>query len=446
MAEAAARSVQAPFGFATCGWRLGTRDDAFWMDKRASKSWAASSINTSLGRDPVEKAYGAMPGRPKWVIGWAEDDDTAGAHCCTCWDLQLWAERMFVNSADASRYGCEGMMAIHWRTAAISPNITALARAGWNFDPASGVNASSSAVGLSMPGMDAYWSDWGRGLFGGDAGAEFGRALQKLDGGHLGINALIRGGTGTTDAQISGFFSPLREMEALRPRIHGASNLERLDYWLNLVRASQLRVRTWVLADRLAGKMKEANAMKEADRKLSFVRSEVLPLRLEIARSYESMIATFVNCAKSPGEMGTISSIESGCRGRIVSAQDQAIAQVLGEALPAEAAVSTDYRGAPRIFMPAGRTQMSPGEQQELRAFVLSSAKCTEMNLYWRSLGKGRFKKLVATHRARQAYRAALPVLSQGTMEYYLEAALENGQKVRWPATAPSINQTVVVW
>jgi hypothetical protein len=445
-AEAAARSVQAPFGFATCGWRLGTRDDAFWMDKRAPRSWAASSINTSLGRDPVEKAYGAMPGRPKWVIGWAEDDDTAGAHCCTCWDLQLWAERMFVNSADASRYGCEGMMAIHWRTAAISPNITALARAGWNFDPASGVNASSSAVGLSMPGMDAYWSDWGRGLFGGDAGAEVGRALQKLDGGHLGINALIRGGTGTTDAQISGFFAPLREMEALRPRIQGAGNLERLDYWLNMVRASQLRVRTWVLADRLAGKMKEANAMKEADRKLSFVRNEVLPLRLEIARSYESMIATFVNCAKSPGEMGTISSIESGCRGRIVSAQDQAIAQMLGEALPAEAAVSTDYRDAPRIFVPAGRTQMSPGEQQEIRAFVLSAAKCAEMNLYWRSLGEGRFKKLVATHRARQAYRAALPVLSQGTMEYYLEAALENGQKVRWPATAPSINQTVIVW
>ena len=49
----------------------------------------------------MEQAYGAMPGRPKWVIGWAEDDDTAGAHCCTCWDLQLWAERMFANSAEA---------------------------------------------------------------------------------------------------------------------------------------------------------------------------------------------------------------------------------------------------------------------------------------------------------------------------------------------------------
>jgi hypothetical protein len=192
--------------------------------------------------------------------------------------------------------------------------------------------------------------------------------------------------------------------------------------------------------------MKEVNAVQEPDQKLSLVRKEVLPLRLDLARSYESLIATFVNCAKSPGEIGTISSIESGSRQRMVSAHDVAIAQMLGEPLPAEAAVSTVYRGTPRICVPARRTQMNAGEPQEIRAFVLSGAKCTGVNLYWRSLSEGRFKKLVATHRARQAYRAALPAPSQGTVEYYLEAALENGQKVRWPATAPAINQTVVVW
>lgn len=446
LVEAAANAVKAPFGLATCGWRLGTRDDALWMDKRAPKSWAASSINTSLGRDPVEQAYGAMPNRSKWVIGWAEDDETAGAHCCTCWDLQLWAERMFVNSSDAARHGCEGMMAIHWRTAAISPNITALAQAGWNFDTAGASSTNASAVGGRMPGMDAYWADWGRGLFGGDAGAEAGRTIQEFDGGHLGINALVQGGAGTTDAQISEFFGPLRQMEGLRPRIKGAGNLERFDYWLNLVRASQLRVQTWVLADRLAAKMKEVSTVPEADRKLSLVRNEALPLRLDIARSYENLIAALVNCAKSPGEVGTISSIESGSRERMVSSHDVAIAQVLGAPLPAEAAVSTVYRGAPRVFVSARRTQMNAGEQQEIRAFVLSDPKCTGVNLYWRSPGEGRFKKVVATHRTRQAYRVALPAPSRGTVEYYLEAALEDGQKLLWPAAAPAINQTVVVW
>jgi hypothetical protein len=437
LVEAAGESVQAPFGFATCGWRLGARDDALWIAKRVPKSWAASSINTSLGRDPVESAYGAMPDRPKWVIGWAEDDDAAGAHCCTSWDMQFWVERMFANSADALHYGGEGMMAIHWRTAAIAPNITALAQAGWDFDGASGGK---------KPDLDKFWADWGRGRFGGDAGAEAGRILKKLDGCHMEINALIRGGVGTTDAGISEFFAPLRELEGLRPRIKGVGNVERFDYWLNLVRASQLRVRTWVLAARLDAKMKDANAISEADKKLGFVRKEVLPLRLALVRSYEDLIAAFVHCAKSPGEVGTIASIESGSRERVVSSHDRAIAQILGEPLPAEAAVNTAYQGTPRIFVSARPTQAIVGEPQEIRAFVLSDAKCSGVNLYWRSLGVGLFERLVATHRARQAYRAALPAQSRGTVEYYLEAALDDGQKVRWPATAPSINQTVVVW
>ena len=446
LVEAAAKSVGIPFGLATCGWRLGTRDDAFWMDARAPKSWAASSINTQAGRDPVEKHYGAMTERPRWAIGWAEDDDAAGAHCCTCWDLQLWAERLFVNSSDAFRYGCEGMLAIHWRTAAVSPNITALSQAGWAFNGASNTNANAVAIDGKMAGMDGFWAEWGRGLFGSDAGAQAGRMIQKLDGSHLGINGLIQGGANTTDASILTLFAPLRELEALRPRITGAGNIERFDYWLNLIRASQLRARTWVLVARLGEKMKEAKAPQAADKALSFVRKDVLPLRLEMARSYEALIAAFVNGAKSPGEIGTISSIESGSRERLITAQDASITKILGEPLPAEASISTAYRGAPRIFVSSKCTQMNTGEAQEIRAFVLSGAKCRAVSLHWRSLGDGPFEEVVATHRNRQAYRVNLPAQSTGAVEYYLEAALDDGQKVRWPVTAPSINQTVVAW
>jgi len=445
-AEAAANSVQTPFGLATCGWRLGTRDDAFWMDQRAPKRWPASSINTDAGRAPVEEHYGAMKDRPKWAIGWAEDDDAAGAHCCTCWDLQLWVERMLVNSSDAFRYGCDGMMAIHWRTAAISPNITALARGAWNLDGADGIRATARAVDGKIPGMDAYWADWGQGMFGGEAGAEVGRAMRKLDGSHLRINALIAGGAKTTDAAISEFFAPLHEMELLRPRLQGVGNFERFDYWVNLVRASHLRVRTWVLAARLGSKIAEVNAIQEAGKQANVVRNDILPLRLDIARNYEAMIMAFVNCAKSPGEIGTISSIESGSRARIVSSHDAAIVRMLGGPLPAEAAVNTAFRGTPRIFVSAKSTQMNAGEPREIRTFVLSGQKCAGVSLYWRSLGDEAFKKVLATHRARQAYRVALPAQSQGAIEYYIEAVLEDGGKLVWPATAPSISQTAVVW
>jgi hypothetical protein len=61
-------------------------------------------------------------------------------------------------------------------------------------------------------------------------------------------------------------------------------------------------------------------------------------------------------------------------------------------------------------------------------------------------MGVGAFNKVPATHRNRQAYRATLPAQPEGAVEYYLEAVLEDGQKVLWPATAPALNQTAVVW
>lgn len=439
IAQAAARSVNAPFGWATCGWRLGTRVEPLWMDQRTPNSWAISSLNTGLGRNPVEKYYGTMTNRPRWVVGWAEDDGTAGAHCCTCWDLQLWTERMFTNSADAFRYGCEGMMAIHWRTASISPNIAALSRAGWDF-------SSAASTNVPMPTMDAFWADWGRGMFGGDAGAEAGRFIQRFDGGHNGINELVNGGGGTPDTRIAQFFAPLRGMEALRPRISGTGNLERFDYWLGFIRATELRVHTWVLSGRLAAKVRNASDIQDAGKKLDFARNEVLPLRLELARSYENMIAAYVRCAKSPGEVGTITSIESCNRGRIVFTHDTAIEKLLGSPLPSEAAIGTAYHGAPRIFVSAKNTGIAAGKDQEIRAFVLSASRCTAVTLYYRPLGAGAYTKVTATHRARQAYRANLPAQPRGAAEYYLEAVLEDGGKVLWPATAPATGQTVVVW
>ena len=434
--QAAAKAVQAPFGLATSGWRLGVPDDPLWMHRQAPKSWPASSINPGCGAAPVEKQYGEMPGRPKWAIGWAEDDGSSGAACCTCLDLQLWVERMFRDSSDAFRYGCEGLMAIHWRTAAIAPNIAALSQAGWNYDGAT--------IPDAPPALDAFWADWGRDMFGGDAGAEAGRILKEFDGKHPAINSLYN--SKTTDEQISACFAPLQKMESLRPSVKGAGNLERFDYWLNQIRATRARAQTWVLAERLSARIVEANAVKEPKERTRFVREQLLPLRLAVARSHEETIAAFLNGTKSPGEVGVITHIGTVVRDRLVSAHDAAIKEMLGEPLPSEAAVSTAYRGTPRIFVSAKRTQMIAREPQEIRAFVLSSPKSTGVSLHWRVLGGSKFKTLAATNRARQAYRVNLPAQARNTVEYYLEASLDNGERVRWPATAPAINQTVIAW
>jgi hypothetical protein len=189
-----------------------------------------------------------------------------------------------------------------------------------------------------------------------------------------------------------------------------------------------------------------AKALQEGAERTRYLRDEVRPLRISIARTYEEMIAAFIRAAKTPGEVGTISSIESGNRHRIVTAHDTVLADMLGSPLPDEASINTAYRGEPRIFVSSASTEWRAGEPLEIRPFVLSANACTEVQLYWRFLGERTFSKIPATHRARQAYRVTLPTGTDGTVEYFLEATLDNGQKAVYPATAPSVNQTVVIW
>ncbi len=438
--DSVARIMSVPFSFATSGWRLGTVKDPFYTHRRTPASWAISSINTNVGRDPVEKYYAEMPERSRWVIGWAEDDGTAGAHCCTAWDLQLWTERLFTNSSDAFRYGCEGMMAIHWRTASIAPNITALSQAGWEVGQP-GKDFKDAAM---VADMNVFWENWGRATFGGEAGARAGRIMQKLDGCHTAINQLIDNGVKTTDQDIEDFFAPLDELIPLRKEISGTGHLSRFDYWINYLRATRLRIRTWILSARLDSIMTQAGSIQDREKKLLFVRNQVLPLRITLSRSWEEMISAFVDCARSPGEVGTVSSLESGNRKRIVCAHDSTIARILGSPLPAETAIRTTYDGPPRLFVSSVCTQWNSGEPMEIRPFVLSSSAVRQVSLFWRPLGKGGFRKMTAAHIARNAYRVTVPEPVDGCVEYYLRAELVDGKMIHHPVTAPGMNSTVV--
>ena len=95
--------------------------------------------------------------------------------------------------------------------------------------------------------------------------------------------------------------------------------------------------------------------------------------------------------------------------------------------------------------VPAKPSQLRAGEPKELRVSVISQAKSPKVTLHWRRLGDGDFQQVAGTHFARQSYRVQLPAINEGTVEYYLEATLDDGARVVWPATAPSINQTAIV-
>ncbi len=124
-AVAAAKKVKAPFTLATCGWVLGPPKDRALFDNILPKDMPMSCISRKVGQAPVEPGFAGVKGRPKWSIPWLEDDPALNSP-------QLWVGRMRKDAADSLKYGCTGLMGIHWRTRILGPNVSALAAAAWD--------------------------------------------------------------------------------------------------------------------------------------------------------------------------------------------------------------------------------------------------------------------------------------------------------------------------
>ncbi len=119
------KDVRPPFRLATCGWVLGPPSNRTLFDQVLPKAIAMSCINREVGKAPVDPTFVRIKGRSLWAIPWLEDDPSLTSP-------QLWAGRMRRDAADALRYGCDGLLGIHWRTRILSPNIRALAGAAWD--------------------------------------------------------------------------------------------------------------------------------------------------------------------------------------------------------------------------------------------------------------------------------------------------------------------------
>lgn len=128
LAIAAATEVKAPFTLATCGWVLGPQDDRAMFGRILPPEMPVSCINRSVGHAPVEPGFAEVENREKWAIPWLEDDPAMVSP-------QLWVGRMRRDAYDALRYGCTGLLGIHWRTRILGPNVSALARAAWDQEP-----------------------------------------------------------------------------------------------------------------------------------------------------------------------------------------------------------------------------------------------------------------------------------------------------------------------
>jgi hypothetical protein len=80
-----------------------------------------------------------------------------------------------------------------------------------------------------------------------------------------------------------------------------------------------------------------------------------------------------------------------------------------------------------------------------LRVVALDKQPPKSASLRWRTMGQGEWQSIPLQHVARAVYSVNLPPATGDALEYYLEAETAGGKQLRWPVTAPALNQTVVV-
>jgi hypothetical protein len=440
LAIAAAHNVRAPFRLATAGWVLGPAQDRTLFAKVLPADIAVSELAPLTGKGPIDPNFARISGRGKWAIPWMEDDPALTSP-------QLWVGRVYKDARDALAYGCTGLMGLHWRTRVLSPNISALAQAAWNND-GPGPGESSDRY---LP-SGGFYDDWARVEFGPGVAATAAAIFKSIDC-HLPVTSKWLGGAGDIAPddrswqEVAPEFAFVASLERVRPDVRGPGHEERFDYWLNTFRYMRSQAQVRCLLAEFERAMKGVQARENPDLRASAARQEALPAYRRLLAGIAEACGYLLTTVSTLGCIGTVINWQQKIWPALVEKTGKELSQALGAELPADVMPSREFRGAPRIIVPTIRSVLEAGEELSIKAILLDQLPPRQFTLHYRPLGCGRFVALELTHVARGVYRAQIPAPKPEVVawEYHLRAETSAGQRLIFPATAPTINQTVVI-
>ena len=452
IAYEALQETGTPFSLATCGWVLGPPKDRAQFDRTLPEDIPFSCINRGVGYTPVEKGFSEVTNRSKWSIPWMEDDPALLT-------AQLWAGRIRKDALDSWKYGCDGLLGIHWRTRILGPNVSALAKSAWECD-----TYDPQAEGRDLM-VDDFYSDWIKSEFG-ISDPELAKIFVRLDSkgvesgeGHKGdapLNATdwIRGpGALMTNKDINDIQERIRrydfipKMEAFRNKISGAGNLERFDYWLNVLRFNKAVLEATLVQVELNIVIDSMKKSTDERKQLEIAKTTALPKRIELAAKWHNMNKILLSFVSTNGELGTIANLEMHNirKNGNLTGHDEYLKSVLKSDLPENAKIPTGYSGVTRVIVTTNQSVLQNGEDFYLRIRVLSESDDLSGMLYYRPLGTKKYLsaelKLIGSH----VFDVRLPAeIIPDDFEYYIEVSDDSGE-VSYPATAGMTNIPVII-
>ena len=296
------------------------------------------------------------------------------------------------------------------------------------------------------PAGDLY-ADWARNQFGEAAGPAIGALFARMDG-RLRMPVDWVGGPGGLKpdsrpwAEAAKDYAFVDELEALRPRVQGAGNTDRFDYWLHNFRYMREVARLDCLAAEYGKAAEDAKKLTDDAGRKRVATETLIPLRTRIVAQVKLVFDELLPTVGTTGELGTVANWAQHILPPLLEKPGADLEAMLGGKLPAVAQLGRVYAGAPRIFILPSPGTLAAGDSLRLKIIVLAQGKPDEISLMWRKLGQGEFEKKSVEPIARGVYQVTLPNL-QDDIEYYAEARFGKEKKV-FPVTAPELNQTTV--
>jgi len=320
------------------------------------------------------------------------------------------------------------------------------------------INCGGPAVGefdADWPETDRYmatldfYRDWAANQFGPGPAGDIAKIFAGIDGRHpVPVNWIGGPGNVLPDnrpwEEVRKGYGFVDELKALEAKVEGKGGRERFGYWL----ANFEYMREVARFDCLLGKfnqaMEKVRAEKAPQAKADLARSEALPVRVEMAASLRRIFDSLLQTVSTTGELGTIANWEQHLLPGAWDRPGAELEKILGPAVKNEAFLSKVYLGSPRIIVPALRGSLDEGETLKLKVIVMTKGQPASAELFWRVIGRGKFTTIPLEKVARSVYAVTVPN-ANADIEYYIKVVADD-QEVHFPATAPELNQTVIVY
>ena len=416
-----------------------------------------TSLSDNLGWDPVSQEYQKLGERERWPIPWLEDDPAM-------WLPQFHVHRGANDLDLAEKYGCQGVLGIHWRNRMMNADAGFQARASWDrtLKPAkffqSFADAQTEGARATELADILTKTDRDRLILNSFTG--------KVVNGHHEIHA-YSGDYSEAFEFWAGYVPPeearvsqarvAQQLRILTDKASSPAERERLDYLTRYVEFLVPYSESWILASDLHKVLQQAQTLKQ-DGKTAEARQEILkqgvPLWKKLAPQVREAVLLYQQMVSERNEQGALASVHNKFERLALFRLRLSMKEFLGE-LPPEVEelfhevrrkdASTDLR----VFIPTRPSALAPGEKVRIFAVAPGGNSAPRLKLFLRRAAVEKWQSFPMQPAGRRTFVKEIEASQADSplLEYYVEASFtgRGTQRLTAPAGAPRQSYSVTL-